>query len=479
MEDEIMQAAEEMLEELPDDDEFPDDVSVTAEAASEKIQTGVRDLSLPMHEAVRVTKSNYVDKHGGDSGTESPSTAQDAIIDMGDLSAVHDGNHMTIEGSVTRLFELSDAQASWMSQSGKIGDDTGATTFSITSEAVEENPSLELQEGQSYRLEGVVGDEYEGDVGLIADTDTSVTEIDASFDPPAESLNSGGTVAESEDIQLGELVADHDEEWLCIRGKVQRELELDNENVSSWVNQRVIMGDNTGTAIFTIPDNSVEANSDLELEVGKSYELDVIVGDEYGGRVSIQATPTTTVESIDETFEVPENDTTLMAPLIDIQNGSGLIKRCPLEEDGGGDCNRMLDGEGRCSEHGDVDGEFDLRLKTVFDDGDKAHQVQFGRDTTEALTGISMEEARTIAQEKLEMGAVEAEIKDGKEGESGIMGHYYQVKGDLVGEYVVVDSPESVERVNVPDWQKEVEKFKESIEPLNSTTGTPAGGEGE
>jgi replication factor A1 len=69
---------------------------------------------------------------------------------------------------------------------------------------------------------------------------------------------------------------------------------------------------------------------------------------------------------------VDDNERTMEGALVDIKDGSGLIKRCPDE-----DCTRVIR-NGRCSEHGDVSGEFDLRIKGVLDDGEQAQDALNG-----------------------------------------------------------------------------------------------------
>ncbi|MFB6177808.1 MAG: hypothetical protein ABEI99_11825, partial [Halobaculum sp.] len=116
---------------------------------------------------------------------------------------------------------------------------------------------------------------------------------------------------------------------------------------------------------------------------------------------------------------------------------SGLIKRCPEDE-----CTRVLQ-NGRCSEHGQVDGQFDLRVKAVLDDGEAVHEVIFDEEATEQLTGISLAEAKQMAQDALDTTVVEEEIRE------LITGRYYRVSGPVLGRYVLAD--EFSEETETPD----------------------------
>ena len=229
---------------------------------------------------------------------------------------------------------------------------------------------------------------------------------------------------ERDDLQgdnQGAVVADIDtaEEWLTIEATV---VDL-WEPQSDAIGQVGLLGDETGTIKFT-----AWAKSDLPaLEEGESYRLQNVVTDEYQGRYSVKLNRTTTIEPLDEAIAVSEQTESVTGALVDIQSGSGLIKRCPVDG-----CTRVLQ-NGRCSEHGDVDGEFDLRIKAVIDDGTTAHEVIFDRETTEAITGIQLETAKNMAMDALDTSVVLDEMS----GE--LLGRYYQVEGPEIGRYLLVE----------------------------------------
>ncbi|AOW79323.1 replication factor A [Halodesulfurarchaeum formicicum] len=241
---------------------------------------------------------------------------------------------------------------------------------------------------------------------------------------------------EREDLSAGSetevSVADIDqpEEWVSLTAQV---VEL-WEPRSDAVGQVGLLGDESGTIKFT-----AWAKSDLEsLEEGEVYRLDNVVTDEYQGRYSVKLNKTTEITHLEEEIEVGNNDTTMEGALVDIQSGSGLIKRCPVE-----DCTRVLQ-NGRCSEHGDVEGEFDLRIKGVLDDGREVQDVIFDREMTESLTGIDLDEAKQMAQDALDTTVVVDEMED------TLLGRYYSVTGPVMGRYLLAN---------------EVEELKEPVDP--------------
>jgi replication factor A1 len=229
--------------------------------------------------------------------------------------------------------------------------------------------------------------------------------------------------ADSELTLLGEI--DEDEQWIDLRVKVADLWEPGHESIA----QVGLLGDESGTKKFVAFDTS-----DLpELEEGTSYALSNVVTDEYEGNFSVKLNKTTTITELDEEIEVGDDAVSVEGALVDVQSGSGLIKRCPED-----DCTRVLQ-NGRCSEHGQVDGEFDLRIKAVLDDGQEVHEVIFDKETTEELTGIDLEEAKQMATDALDTTVVVEEMQ------GDLLGHYFEVSGPVFGRYVLVDEFERLD----------------------------------
>ena len=224
-------------------------------------------------------------------------------------------------------------------------------------------------------------------------------------------------------------IADIDapEEWLDVTVKI---VDLWEPNADS-IAQVGLLGDETGTVKFT-----KWAKSELpELDEGAVYRLEGVVTDEYQGRFSVKLNSATTIEELDTDIEVGDDSAEVEGALVDIQSGSGLIKRCPEEG-----CTRVLQ-NGRCSEHGDVEGEFDLRIKGVLDDGVEIHETIFNQESTEELTGITLEEAQEMAMDALDTEVVVEEMRE------TVLGRYYRVSGPTLGRYVLAND---IERLGAP-----------------------------
>ncbi|WP_092891016.1 replication factor A [Halopelagius inordinatus] len=215
---------------------------------------------------------------------------------------------------------------------------------------------------------------------------------------------------------------DEDEQWVDVTAKVVDLWDPRSDSIS----QVGLLGDESGTLKFV----SFKTSELPELDEGAVYELGNVVTDEYQGNFSVKLNRTTTIEELDEDIEVGDDDVTIEGALVDIQSGSGLIKRCPEEG-----CTRVLQ-NGRCNEHGNVEGEFDLRIKGVVDDGNEVHDVIFNKEMTEELTGISLEEAKQMAMDALDTTIVVDEMRD------DLVGVYYRVTGPTFGRYVLADETE-------------------------------------
>ena len=235
----------------------------------------------------------------------------------------------------------------------------------------------------------------------------------------------------SSEQEVAIAAVDQPEQWVTITAKV---VDLWDPR-SDAVGQVGLLGDESGTIKFT-----AWAKSDLpDLEEGSVYRLENVVTDEYQGRYSVKLNRTTEIAELDADLEVGNDDSTMEGALVDIQSGSGLIKRCPVEG-----CTRVLQ-NGRCSEHGDVEGEFDLRIKGVLDDGTEVQEVIFDREATEDLTGVDLETAKEMAQDALDTTVVADEM------EATVLGRYYRVTGPVMGRYLLANEVEELTEPVDPD----------------------------
>jgi len=268
------------------------------------------------------------------------------------------------------------------------------------------------------RLETLV-DEYKVPADEARRSVVSTYLDEAGMDRDQLGGGSGGNAS----VLVGEI--DEDEQWVDLRVQVADLWEPRSDAVS----QVGLLGDESGTIKFV----AFETSDLPELEEGASYALGNVVTDEYEGNYSVKLNRTTSITALDEDVEVGDDATKVEGALVDIQDGSGLVKRCPEE-----DCTRVLQ-NGRCNEHGEVDGEYDLRIKGVLDDGESVTEVIFDEEATTELTGIGLDEAIDMAKDALDTEVVVEEMRE------GILGRYYRVRGPTFGRYVLADETERLD----------------------------------
>jgi len=204
--------------------------------------------------------------------------------------------------------------------------------------------------------------------------------------------------------------------WISVRVRVVQLWEPNSQSIA----QVGLIGDETGTIKFT----SWSSAKLLFLKDGLSYSLRNVVTKSWQGRFSISLNKASEIAPLDEEVEVGRTEEEISGTIIDVQSGSGLIKRCP-------ECSRVVV-KGYCAEHGNVSGVYDLRIKGVLDNGEIVTDVLFNRELTERLTGITLAEAKEMAMEALDQNVVADSMK------GVIIGRYYVVRGNKTPRWLLI-----------------------------------------
>jgi len=311
-----------------------------------------------------------------------------------------------------KVVQLWDSTSPAIDQVGLIGDGTG--TIKFVKWAKSNLPAL--VEGKSYSLENMTTDEWEGRFSVKMNRTTRIQELDEEV----ETQDREAQLMQIDDInQSGQ--------WINLRAKVVQLWESEHESID----QIGLIGDETGTIKFV-----KWAKSELApLEEGKSYSFENLVTDEFEERFSVKFNNGSSIEELDEDIDVGFSATEFTGAMVHIQDGSGLIRRCPI-------CNRALM-KGTCMEHGNVDGTHDLRIKAVLDDGTMVQEALFNREITESISGITLEEAKEMAVDALDQSVVQDEMK------KRLLGRYYTMSGSILDRYMLVENVQLVE--GLPD----------------------------
>ncbi len=241
-------------------------------------------------------------------------------------------------------------------------------------------------------------------------------------------------VAETGYTRIAEI--DAPDKWINLKVKV---VQLWEPNAPS-IAQVGLLGDESGAIKFT---SWATANLPI-LQEGRSYSIRSVVTKSWQGRFSVSLNKATSIAPLDEEIAVGRAETEIQGAIIDVQSGSGLIKRCP-------ECNRVIV-KGYCAEHGKVSGVYDLRVKGVLDNGDVVTDVLFNRELTERLTGITLEDAKEMAIEALDHNVVADRIK------SLVIGRYYVLRGNKTPRWLLVTDFATLPTIDEQDIETVLER---------------------
>ncbi|MEZ3117783.1 hypothetical protein RYH80_17840, partial [Halobaculum sp. MBLA0147] len=256
---------------------------------------------------------------------------------------------------------------------------------------------------------GFAGDQMKSEVISAMESEYGVTaqRMDTSeFDPQPLSV----------------VTPENDEMWLdCIVTVAQL-----FDGLHSAIAAKGVFRDEHGNSALFVDFDDNNVFSEIDIEEGMCFKIDGAVVEDYvkdNGEhsTSVKIVNTTEVEVLDE--DAVEGTVTLDGTVHDIQSGSGLIKRCSHD-----DCTYTVGDDGRCTEHGEVTGEFDLRAKAVLDTGESVETVILNAEMVTDLTGIDLDDAKQMAQDALDRSVVEAEVAD------QLVGERLQVSGDRLND---------------------------------------------
>lgn len=380
-------------------------IDVPIEDIEERLDELINKFKVPDNEAQRSVVNYILKKYSIPKNEFYARQAEPQLTKVEDI--LEKGQWANMKVKIVQLWENTHES---ISQVGLLGDETGIIKFTKWQNA--ELPDLEA--GESYLLRNIVIDEYNGRFAVILNRTSSVEKL-----AEAVEVSGGDFTPAARESELRNIVdLTQDNQWATIRGKIVQLWENSHESIE----QVGLIGDETGVIKFTN-----WASAELpDMEEGKSYLLKNVVVKEWNGRFQAALNRTSSIEELDEDIEVGTSTFTYSGAMVDIQTGSGLIKRCP-------ECKRALV-KGACAEHGKVRGEYDLRIKAVLDSGTSTQDALINRELTEELAGISLDGAIAMAADALDPGVVLDRLKQ------ELIGRYYTVSGPKLDRYVLVES---------------------------------------
>jgi replication factor A1 len=175
-----------------------------------------------------------------------------------------------------------------------------------------------------------------------------------------------------------------------------------------------------------------------EIEAGADLRFENVYIREFRGVPSVNCSEFTTVTELDRAIEVSDSaprkaigeavesggafDVEVVGTIVAVRDGSGLIQRCP-------ECGRVVQ-KGQCRSHGQVEGEDDLRVKAILDDGTGTVTAILGTDLTREIYGGDIDDAREQARDAMDQEVVADSIRE------RLVGREYSIRGSLsVDEY--------------------------------------------
>jgi len=175
-----------------------------------------------------------------------------------------------------------------------------------------------------------------------------------------------------------------------------------------------------------------------EVDAGANCRIEDVYVREYRGSPSINISAFSAVTPLAESVAVTDDapqlslanavdsgglfDVAVVANVLEVRDGSGLIERCP-------ECGRAIQND-QCRVHGTVNGEDDLRIKAILDDGTATVTAIIGSELTEEIYGGDVADAKEAAREAMDKEVVAETIR------AELVGESYRVRGSLsIDEY--------------------------------------------
>lgn len=385
-------------------DDHAEDLASDLGVDKEEVKADLQNLveySVPIEEAKQSLRRKYGDGGGGSSG---PSRA-----DIGDITP-NDGN-VTVTGKVLTVGKRS-IRYQGNDQTifeGEIADESGKISYTAWDD-------FGLSAGDTITAGNAGVREWEGNPELNLGESTNVAfEDDIDVPYPV-----GGNATLSE-LQPGDRGVSLEVQVVEVEQKT-----IDGRDGETKIKSGVL-ADESARLPFTDWEAREEIVEGANLRVEDTYVR------EFRGVPSVNFSEFTTVSPVGHELDVSDTatrmsvdeavgtggayDVELVANVVAVRDGSGLIERCP-------ECGRVIQ-NGQCRSHGAVDGEDDLRVKAILDDGTGTVTAVLDDELTAEVYGGGVEKAKEQARDAMDKEVVAEAIRD------VIVGREFRVRGNL------------------------------------------------
>ncbi|MFB6168402.1 MAG: Single-stranded DNA binding protein [Haloferacaceae archaeon] len=386
-------------------EELASDLGVDKAEVAEQL-SDLLEYRVPVEEAKSSIRRKY---GGGDDGSASPSA-----VDIDDIGV--DDGPVTVTARVLTVGERSIRYQGEEQtiREGELADESGTISYTMWEE-------FGVEAGDSVTIGNASVREWEGEPELNVGGSSTVTAAET-----VEVPHEVGGERSLRDLRPGD------------RGRVVevRVLETDERTIDGRDGETTIREGVLGDESARLPFTDWQRRD--ALTEGATLRLSDVYVREFRGVPQVNLTEFTEVTELDREVSVPESaprlpvaeavgsgglfDVEVVANVIGVRDGSGLIERCP-------ECSRVVQ-NGQCRAHGDVDAEDDLRVRAILDDGTETLTAVLDDEITAEVYGGGLEEARAAATEAMDRDVVTESIAE------SIVGRAYRVRGNLsVDEY--------------------------------------------
>ena len=388
-------------------EDLASDLGVDKEEVKEDLENLV-SYSVPMDEAKQSLRRKYGD--GSEGGGAAPSEADITDIETDDGNVTVTATVLT-EGKRSIRYQGEDN----VIYEGRLADGTGVIDYTAWTD-------VDFEPGDTVTLGNAGVREWEGEPELNVGESTTVAHADEDLDVGYEA----GGDADLIDVQVGDRGVNVEARVVEVETRTIDGRDGETEILSG------VLGDETGRLPFTNWDPHPEIEEGADLRIENAYVR------EYRGVPSVNVSEFSRVDALARDVDVSAAaprmdageaiqsggvyDVAVVGNVIAVRDGSGLIQRCP-------ECGRVIQ-KGQCRTHGDVDGEDDLRVKAIVDDGTGAVTAVLDEELTGEVYGGDVDDAREQAREAMDQEVVADTIRE------KVVGREYRVRGHLsVDEY--------------------------------------------
>jgi len=381
-------------------EELASNLGVDKEEVREKLEN-MAEYNVPIDEAKQSVRRDY-----GDGGSDGSAVSTKALDEIGP----DDGTVAT----TVRVLSVGKRSIQYSGErhvifEGELADETGNISYTAWED-------FDLEPGETLRIGNANVREWEGHPELNLGESTSIERVE-DIEVPYE-IGGDATLAELEPGDRG------------INVEVQV-LDCETKTIDGRDGETEILSGVLGDGTARLPFTDWEPRP--ELAVGESVRIEDSFVREFRGVPSVNVSEFSTVEGLDRTVEVDKSapryaigeavesgglfDVELVGTAVAIRDGSGLIERCP-------ECGRVTQ-NGQCRSHGEVDGEDDLRVKAILDDGTGTVTVVLDEDRTAEIYGGGLETAREHARDAMDREVVADAIRE------EVVGREFSARGSL------------------------------------------------